>query len=426
MKKKITLILFLLSVALTINAQIMRLDSIIVTIENANPELLMYDAQSEAFSSYAKGAKAWEAPQVGAGFFMTPYNPSMWKADNSGGGMNNMSNTSNGMGSFMIQGQQMIPNPAKLKANEKYMQSMSAVEMANKDFVKNNLLAQAKMNYTEWLILKKKLYVLDEQEQLINYIIKTTEIRYPYQQEKLNTIYKAKAELAAIQNMRLMFESEINWKRVSLNQLMNRDKSIQFDIDTTILFKNYETTVIDTATLISNRSDITAIEKNIIVYKNKQLYENSRLKPDFGIQYAHMFSFGNNPNLFTVMGMVSIPIAPWSSKMYKSTALGIQYQIQGYQKQKEAIVNEAAGMVESIKWRIISQKKQISIYENTMLPALQKNYKTSLLSYEQNTEDLFVVLDAAQALQMAKMELLDKKQELLLLQIEYEKTIEQK
>ena len=426
MIKKTLLLLFLVLFASMLNAQIMRLDTIISTIEHANPELQMYDAQSAAFSSYAKGAKAWEAPQVGAGFFMTPYNPSMWKADNSGGGMNNVGNSSNGMGSFMIQGQQMIPNPAKLKANEKYMQSMSAVEMANKDFVKNNLLAQAKMNYTEWLILKKKLYVLDEQEQLMNYIIKTTEIRYPYQQEKLNSIYKAKAELAAIQNMRLMFESEINWKRVSLNQLMNRDNSFQFDVDTTILFKNYEITAIDTATLISNRSDITAIEKNILVYKNKQQYETSRLKPDFGIQYAHMFSFGNNPNLFTLMGMVTIPIAPWSSKMYRSTALGLHYQIQGYQKQKEAIINEASGMVESLKWRISSQKKQISVYEKTLQPALQKNYKTSLLSYEQNTEDLFVVLDAVQALQMAKMELLDKKQELLLLQIEYEKTIEQK
>ncbi|WP_177254169.1 TolC family protein [Cytophaga hutchinsonii] len=401
----------------------MQLDTIISTIEQANPELQMYDAQSAAFTSYAEGAKAWEAPKVGAGFFMTPYNPSMWKADNSGG-MNNMG--TNGMGSFMIQGQQMIPNPAKLKANEKYMQSMSEVEIANKDYVKNDLFAQAKMNYAEWIILKKKLYVLDEQEQLMNYIIKTSEIRYPYQQEKLNSIYKAKAELAAIQNMRLMFESEISWKRVALNQLMNRDKSIQFDVDTSIVFKNYEAIRLDTTLLITNRSDLTAIEKNILVYKNKQQYENSRLKPDFEIQYGHMFSFGNNPNLFTLMGMVTIPIAPWSSKMYKSTALGINYEIQGYQKQKEAIINEASGMVESLQWRISSQKKQINIYENTMLPALQKNYKASVLAYEQNTEDLFVVLDAVQALQMAKMELLDKKQQLLLLQIEYEKTIEQK
>lgn len=409
-----------------LNAQVMRLDTVLIAIENNNPELKMYDAQASAYNSYAKGAKAWEAPQVGAGFFMTPYNPSMWKADNSGGGMNGMNNSSNGMGSFMIQGQQMIPNPAKQNANQQYMQSMSAVEQANKSYARNELLSKAKMTYYEWVILKKKLYVLDEQEKLMNYVIKATEIRYPYEQEKLNSIYKAKASLGEIQNMKLMFQSEINWKRVYLNQLMNRDKEIIFEVDTALQIKNYEALAVDTTTLTANRSDIAAIDKNILVARYKQKYEQSKLKPDFGIQYAHMFSFGNNPNLFTLMGMVSIPIAPWSSKMYKSTSLGLNYEIQGYQRQREAIVNEASGMVESLKWRIKNQKQQIEIYNKTILPSLEKNYKTSLLAYEQNTEDLFVVIDALQALQMSKMELLNKTQELLILQAEYEKTIEQK
>ncbi|MDB5258546.1 MAG: hypothetical protein JWM14_3241 [Chitinophagaceae bacterium] len=417
---KILLFFLLLSPAALLKAQVMPLDTIEETIEKNNPELQLYDAQASAYNSYAKGAKAWEAPQLGAGFFMTPYNPSQWKSDNANG------NSYNGMGSFMIQGQQMIPNPAKQKANQEYMQSMSAVESANKDVAKNELLAKARTTYYEWAILKKKLNVLAQQEQLINYIIKTAEVRYPYGQEKINSIYKAKAGLAEIQNMRLLFESEVHWKRIYLNQLMNRDKSIAFDIDTNIIIKNYDKVSMDTTTLIANRSDITAIDKNIQVYKYKQHYENSRLKPDFGIQYAHMFSFGSNPNLFTLMGMISIPIAPWSSKLYKSSSQGLSYQIKGYQKQREAIINEATGMIESLKWRISTQNQQILLYQKTMLPALEKNYKTSLLAYEQNTEDLFVVLDALQAMQMANMELLNKKQELLLLQVEYEKTIEQK
>ena len=274
--------------------------------------------------------------------------------------------------------------------------------------------------------MKKKLNILDEQEQLINYVIKTSEIRYPYQQEKLNSIYKAKANLAEIQNTRIMFESEINWRRVYLNQLMNRDKFLEFDVDTSITIQNYEQLKSDTSTLIVSRSDLAAIDKNIQISKYKQQYERSKLKPDFSIQYGHMFSFGNNANLFTLMGMASIPIAPWSSKMYKSTVMGLHYEIQGYQKQKDAIINEATGTLESLKFRIRSQKQQISMYNKSIIPALEKNHKTSLLAYEQNTEDLFVVLEALQALQLSKMEVLNKQQELLNLQVEYEKTIEQK
>ena len=410
------ILLIILAQNLTLNAQVMRLDTILSAIDN-NPELQMYDAQANALNTYAKGSRAWEAPQIGGGFWMTPYNPAMWKADNTG---------YNGMGSFMIQGQQMIPNPSKLKANQEYMQSMSAVEIANKNVTRNELFAKAKMTYYEWVILKKKLNILDEQEQLMNYVIKTSEIRYPYQQEKLNSIYKAKANLAEIQNMRLMFESEISWRRVYLNQLMNRDKFLEFDVDTSLNIQSYEQLKSDTSALVANRSDLAAIDKNIQISKYKQQYERSKLKPDFSIQYGHMFSFGNNANLFTLMGMASIPIAPWSSKMYKSTVMGLHYEIQGYQKQKDAIINEATGTLESLKFRIRSQKQQISMYNKSIIPALEKNYKASLLAYEQNTEDLFVVLDALQALQLSKMEVLNKQQELLNLQVEYEKTIEQK
>jgi cobalt-zinc-cadmium efflux system outer membrane protein len=415
MMRKI-IILLILSQNLTLNAQVLQLDTILSAIEN-NPELQMYDAQANALNTYAKGAKAWEAPQIGGGFWMTPYNPAMWKADNTG---------YNGMGMFMIQGQQVIPNSAKLKANKEYMESMSAVETANKSFARNELFVKAKITYYEWVILKKKLFVLNEQEQLMNYVIKTSEIRYPYQQEKLNSIYKAKANLAEIQSMRLMFESEMSWRRVYLNQLMNRDKSMEFEVDTSISIQSYEQLHTNTSALIANRSDLAAIDKNIQVSKYKQQYERSRLKPDFSIQYGHMFSFGNNANLFTLMGMASIPIAPWSSKMYKSTVMGLHYEIQGYQKQKDAIINEATGMLESLKYRISSQKRQIDMYNKSIIPALEKNYRTSLLAYEQNTEDLFVVLEALQALQLSKMEALNKQQELLNLQIEYEKTIEQK
>lgn len=429
--KKIIFALIVSMQSLLLHAQVMSLDSILTTIEKNNPELQMYDAQVNEFNEYAKGAKAWEAPQIGAGFFMTPYNPSMWKADNSGsmnsGGGSGMGtgSPSTGMGSFMIQGQQMIPNPAKIRANQEYMQSMSSVEAANKNVIRNNLFTEARMNYYEWVILKNKLLVLDEQEQLMKYIITTTEVRYPYEQEKLSSIYKARTSLVEIQNMRLMFESEINWRRVSLNQLMNRDKSILFDVETSIAVKEYEKLPVDTSALLSNRSDIAAINKSILVAQYKQTYERSKLKPDFSIQYGHMFSFSNtSPNLFTLMGMVTIPFAPWSSKMYRSNELGLNYKIQAYQKQREVIVNESTGMLESIKWRIASQKQQIALFESTMLPALEKNYKATLLAYEQNTEDLFMVLDAANAWQLAKLELLNKKKELLLLQVEYEKIVE--
>jgi len=52
---------------------------------------------------------------------------------------------------------------------------------------------------------------------------------------------------------------------------------------------------------------------------------------------------------------------------------------------------------------------------------LQNGYKTALLAYDQNTGDLPSVLDGIKELQTARMAYLDNLQELLTLQVTYER-----
>ena len=64
------------------------------------------------------------------------------------------------------------------------------------------------------------------------------------------------------------------------------------------------------------------------------------------------------------------------------------------------------------------------MYEKNIIPALNNNYQTSLLAYQQNTEELFMVLDALQTLKMAQLEHLNQLGDLLKLQVEFEKQME--
>lgn len=398
-------------------AQVLTIDSILIAIEKNNPELKMYDAQINAYNSYAAGAKSLEPPQVGAGFFMTPYNVSMWKGEGAHTG-------TPGMGSFMVSAQQMFSNSKKLNANASYMQSMSNVDKEMKNATKNEMFGMAKMNYSELQVMKKKLKILNENEELISYIIKSTEIRYTYGMDKLNSYYKAKAMLGEIQQMKLMTETEIKQSMIDLNMLMNRDKNIEFEIDTIFILKNYETSVTDTAIITSNRSDYKALSQNINLLKSKQLYERSKRLPDFGIKYDHMFAFGTQPQQFSLMAMMTIPIAPWSSKMYKSTVAGLNYEIEAVGDQQQAMVNNTSGTVQRLKSQIKNKKEQISLYEKTIVPSMRKNYQVTLLAYEQNTEELFMALDAWQNLKVAQLGYLDLLNNLLQLQVQYEKELE--
>ena len=346
-----------------LRAQTLSLDSILNSIQINNSELKVYDAQINAYNEYAKGARSLDPPQLGAGLFMTPYDPMMWKPD----AMNN----SDGMGSFMISGEQMFMNPNKLSANGTYMKSMAGVEKEMKKSMKNEMFSMAKMNYYEWIVMKKKLIVLNESEELLNYLIKSTELKYTYGMDKLNSYYKAKAMLGEMQTMKVMVEQEIKQKKIVLNTLMNRDKNIAFDIDTVYALKKYEMGAADSSTIVKNRSDYNVLSQNINVLKTKQNYEHSKRLPDFGIKYDHMIGFGTQPQQFSIMAMISIPIVPWSSKMYRSNVAGLNFEIEAAKEKQLSFINQVSGNIENIKTQIKSKKQQIELSEKIIIQTVQ-------------------------------------------------------
>jgi outer membrane protein TolC len=415
MKKRIILALSLGLGLFTAKAQTVSLDGILDEIQRANPVLKMYDADIRSADEAAKGARNWEAPQIGTGLWMVPYNPGYWKRGDNG---------SYGMGQYQVSFEQMIPNKKRLDAEEKYMRSVSAPDAERKKATLNNLIAEAKKDYYEWIILKKKLSVLDQDEKLLNFMIQSAELRYKNGLGKINAYYKAKAAIGDIQNRRLLLENGIKQKRITLNTLMNRDKLQEFDIDTVYTIKNYSSAAFDSATLIGARSDIKAIEKDIQVNYLQQDVERAKLKPEFGIRYDHMFGFGGLPMQYSLMGTVKIPMAKWSSRSSKANVEAINWKVESLNQQKKMLVNEASGMAYGLQNDIELKKKQIRLFDENIIPALRKNYQTMQLAYEQNTEELFPLLDAWETLNMTQLEYLQQVQDLLVMQVQLEKILE--
>lgn len=406
MKKCKTILLFLLSVySVQSFAQVLALDSVLTRIEKNNPMLKMYDEQINAVDNYSKMAKSWMPPTLSGGLWQTPYK-----------------NFSDGM--WMITGEQMIPNPAKQKANYNYMLGMTPIEQQGKAANQNKMFAMAKQNYYEWVVLQKKYNVLVQTDSLLNYIVQVAQNRYTYNKEKLNNIYKAQADLFELRNMQTMLLGDMRMKNVELNTLMNLDKSFVFDVDTTIQSHAYELQLPDTSLISSSRSDIKQFDANIGLLNLQQQYEKSKRLPDFGISLSHMQSLGMMPNQYSAMGMVTIPIAPWASKEYKSNIKGLNNTANAISFQKQSLINETAGMIASLQTQIKSAKQQLTNYYNNIIPAYFKSYQTSINAYEQNTEDLFVVLDGLKMYRMAKMNELDQLYTLLKLQVDYEKEME--
>ena len=413
--KRIILLLIPISFLSSVKAQeLLTMDSIRSAIEKNHPAIKMLEAEAVAMDEEAKGAYSWMPPELGAGFFLTPYDPARWKYRNG----------QPGMGMFMITAQQMFPNRKKQDAEFAYMKSQSSIELQKREVIVNDLLYTARKNYYEWIVVKKKLAVLEDNDKLLRFMLQSAEIRYKNGLGKINAYYKTKAALANVENRQLILRNEIVQKRIAINTVMNRNPDEMFTVDTAYEWKDFNRTMFDSGFLISRRSDIKVLDQAIRVNNLRRESELAKLKPEFGIKYDHMTGWGRQPLQFSAMAMVKLPLAKWSSKMNRANAESLAWQNEALKNQQQMIINEAAGMANTALTELELKKKQMNLYEQQIIPALRRNFQTMQLGYEQNTEELFELFDAWEALNMIQLEYLDQLMNALQMQAELMKILE--
>lgn len=312
----------------------------------------------------------------------------------------------------------MIPNQSKLNAKKSYLNSLTEIEKSKSEWTKNELRREAKILYYSRFVTEKKQLILKESEEILKLLITTSEEKFSNNQSQLQTIYKAKARLAELSNMLLMLDQMIAESNIGLNILMVRDVNTPFHIDTGISPHNYSINITDTSS-VSNRSDITAISNYIQSMKLEQKVMKIGNRPDFGVRVEHMQMFGM-PNQWSVMGMMTIPIVPWSAKMYNSENKSMGFQIQSMEQEKLRMELMAKRMLSEKLAMLNYENEQYQSYIKNIIPAYENNLQANLLAYKQNTGDFFVLLDAWEMLLMKKLEAYDKLFNILKLETEYE------
>lgn len=283
---------------------------------------------------------------------------------------------------------------------------------------KNELRREAKILYYNRFVNQQKQKSLSESEEVLNLLLTTAEAKFSSNQSQLQTIYKAKARLAELKNMQYMLSGLIAESNIGLNILMVRDVNTPFEIDTLIQPRNYSLATTDTAN-ITNRSDITALTKYIQSMKLEQKVMKVGVRPDFGVRAEHMQMLGM-PSQWSIMGMMTIPIVPWSSKMYSSEVKSMGFQIQSMELEKQTMQLMATKMFTEKLTMLRYENGQYQNYSQQIIPAYENNMQANLLAFKQNTGDLFVLLDAWEMLLMKKLEMYDRLFNILKLEAEYE------
>jgi outer membrane protein, heavy metal efflux system len=411
--KKTRIILFLLGM-LDIGSQLhaqelLTIEQIIGITEKNFPGILMYQSRISSKEELAKGSKSLMPPTLAVGLDRFPY--SFGKPE-----MEDNMQEEQREAAVMFMAEQMISNASKRTAKQKYLSSLTGIEQNELLWTKNKIRKEVKELYFKRYIAEKKTKVVEESDRLLELVIKTAEATYTNNQSSLSTIYKARARRQELNNMKLMLESDISESNIGLNYLMGRDINTSFSIDT--LSDVPETKVADQNILLM-RPDIASMESRIQSMELNKKLMGTASRPDFGLRLTHMQML-DMPSQWSLMGMVTIPIAPWSRGMYKSEVSSMNSEIDAMKQEKNAMLLMVNRMSAEKLVMLNNQKKQLMNYSVNIIPAYERNFETTLTSFKQNTTDYFILLDAWEMLLMKRIEKLDSEFKVLELSAEYE------
>ena len=409
--KKLFWLILLFPLCTAAQNEVLSLQEIFQKIDSNNILLKTYALKAESYKYRADAATAWMPPMAGVGTFMTPY-PFQEVMDG------------RDKGSLMLRLEQEIPNRSKLQARKNYIESQGNIETATRDITLNDFKAQAKRQYYNWLIALQKIEVIKKNESVLEMMKKIEEVRYPYNQSQLNMVFRAEAEIEKNRNMLTMPEAEIAKAKAYLNALMNREGNTDFVIDTNYTPDFTPSTLYDTASLATQRKDVLRMNESIRSMQYNIESMKMERKPEFKIQFDHMSPLSSMmPQAFGVMGMISIPIAPWSKKMYQSGIRSMQYDIEAMEQERSAMLQETQGILYGMQAEIQTMQRRIKAMEVKVIPALQKTFDASFLTYQENKLSITDLISNWEALNMMQIDLLDEKQKLYQMIVDYEKEL---
>src|SRR5690606_21444717 len=131
---------------------------------------------------------------------------------------------------------------------------------------------------------------------------------------------------------------------------------------------------LDTARLAQKRGDIGRLESEIqsMTYDREAVRQDRR--PGISLRLDHMSPLGNGmmPNSYSLMGMISIPIAPWSSKTYKDEVKAMDLGRSAKQKEREGMLLETQVRLYGMQTQLNNMKERLSNMEDKIIPPLKR------------------------------------------------------
>lgn len=389
-------------------APVLRPDSMLARIADHHLLLQAYSLRAQAYRLNAGAALAWTPPVIGAGTFMIPWSARYVYNDVA-------------LGSRIVQAEQEIPSPARLRARYQYLAFRADMEQTARTILLHQLHFTARQQYIRRVMALQKAAILRRQEQVLSFLHQIALVRLPYRQAQVADVSMAEARLTEVRARVSAATALAAACTARLSSLLSLPGNTTTD---SLYAPAFTPGATDTASLATANQQVHQLEQAIQWrYLGKKALRLEQ-KPDVKIGFYQFFPLSPLvPNSFNIMAGIRIPLAPWAAGYHRRKARAIQTEIAALAQQRTALLQETQALLAAQEQDIRVLQRRIYGVDEKIIPALQQALEADIVRYQENRLDLPAVLRSLEAVITMEAQLLDYRQQLYEMIADYDRQL---
>lgn len=372
---------FILPVAYAEEPHGLVLDDLIVEALDNNPSLKAARYQKLAVETRINQAKAWEAPQIGVEFPLTPVSsfPNPFK--------DSMETD------YFVQ--QKIPFPGKTTIMAQSERSNSEMTAWSVKSLENITIRDLKNVYYDLYLVQKKIKINAESQNLMRQFAELARKQYELGKGNQADVLRAQTELSMLINEGATMKQEKQVMETMLNTILGRPPEQPLgsvpDVDVHQLSSKI---VKSDETALEKRPELKAMDENIRMKDAELALAKRDYYPDIMLRLMYKSMEEGPDDYFSTMISMDIPFLFLSGGKIKGRVEESRLNVLKAKEDLRAMENMTRFQIREAMNKVDTNLRTTEFYKSTVIPQAEQTREAMGAAYATGTAELFSLIEA--------------------------------
>ena len=287
-----------------------------------------------------------------------------------------------------------FPYPGTLDAAGRVVKKAIEIERVKYEQVVRDLIVDLKLSYHELAYLQRAKGVTEQNQKLLDHILKIANTRYAEGEGTLNDVLKAQSQLAQLSYDLILLRELEEVEKANIRALLSLSSTTPMGIPAPVVYTALDLPIADLeAQALARRQELQIVE--LMIQKAAEVIELTRLKtkPMFkldlmtvetgGALMPDLEESGKNP--ISIGVGISIP---WSSSKNRSQIREAELKHQAAIENKRSMEDMTLANLKKIYFRLENARRLVDLYENSLIPQAEGAMEVAETWHQQGTKSI--------------------------------------